>query len=74
MLLCPFSFLTTFSFSFSEEGDTPKGRDNKTKRRPQEDKKEKNKEEWKRKDYNHVRKDLHLRPTQDTFKKKVIKA
>ena len=27
---------------------------NKTKRRPQEDKQDKNKEEWKRKDYNHV--------------------
>ena len=25
--------------------------------------------EWKRKDYKHVHKGLHLRPTQDTFKK-----
>ena len=54
-----------------EEGETSKRRDNKTQRRPQEDKQDKNKEEWKRKDYNHVHKDLHLRPTQDTFKVKV---
>ena len=40
----------------------------KTQRRPQEHKQDKNKEEWKRKDHNHVHKDLHLRPTQDTFK------
>ena len=32
----------------------PKRRDNKTKRRPREDKQDKNKEEWKRKYYNHV--------------------
>ena len=34
----------------------PKCRDNKTKRRPQEDEQDQNKEEWKRKDYNYVHK------------------
>ena len=33
-----------------EEGEMLKRRDNKTKRRPQEDKQDKNMEEWKRKD------------------------
>ena len=41
-------------YNSPEEGKMPKRRDNKTKRRPQEDKQDNNKEEWNRKDYNHV--------------------
>ena len=33
---------------------SPKRRDNKTQRRPQEHKQDKNKEEWKRNNYNHL--------------------